>query len=814
MKIHTYYDNLKVAHTAPTTVIKASYRALSQQYHPDKNNGSLESTYIMKIINQAYYVLSDPIQRTAYDEELRQKEAKVQQASSAQTKPPQSEPPAQEKPVKPPETSQFSQKGTGWVYILSNKSYPHLVKIGMTTKTPEERAKSLNNTSVPHLFVVKYKLRVNNHEKLEKTVHRKLNHFRENQGREFFRCTVEDAIAAITTTISNDTFNQYITPKKPVSQAEEANQWFKLGYAAYSKQDYQTAFNYYQKAAAQGDANAQCNLGYMYDVNGRGVIKNESIAVEWYTKAAAKGHIEAQKNLSLIYEKNIKVQKEAEFQKAVAAQKEIELQRAVAAHQKSVAAQKEAEFQKVVNQAEQVKQDTMNKTKVSVNLNYKENVWLDNWWLIIGIGGVLFFLWLLSISNNKTNTIRNDNNIIENTSVTSLLNNQTITTDTTLDNTESDEIKKIRLAAEGNTINEQGDAEAQYTLGVMYENGQSVIKDKAIAAEWYQKAANQNHAKAQLKLGLMYANGQGVTQNERTAVEWYQKSADQGFANAQYNLGFMYANGRGVVKNERTAVEWFQKAADQGFAKAQYKLGVMYANGLGVVKNERTAVEWFQKAANQGDADAQVYLGVMYANGQGVFKNERTAIEWYQKAADQGFAAAQYNLGAAYALGKGVIKNERTAVQWLQKAAYRGYAKAQYSLGIAYANGRGLVKNEAIAAEWFQKAADQGDARAQNNLGIGYANGRGLVKNEDIAAEWFQKAANQDYADAQFNLGAMYGNGQGVVKNEQTAYFWFILASANGYEDAKQAIEIAEKKLTPEQKQVAQDDAARWQPKQ
>lgn len=41
-KIHTHYDNLKVARIAPPEVIRAAYRTLSQKYHPDKNPGNAE----------------------------------------------------------------------------------------------------------------------------------------------------------------------------------------------------------------------------------------------------------------------------------------------------------------------------------------------------------------------------------------------------------------------------------------------------------------------------------------------------------------------------------------------------------------------------------------------------------------------------------------------------------------------------------------------------------------------------------------------------------------------------------------------------
>jgi TPR repeat protein len=60
---------------------------------------------------------------------------------------------------------------------------------------------------------------------------------------------------------------------------------------------------------------------------------------------------------------------------------------------------------------------------------------------------------------------------------------------------------------------EQGDAGAQYNLGVMYDNGRGVIQDYAEAMDWYRLAAEQGDALAQNNLGVMYANGDGVIQD-------------------------------------------------------------------------------------------------------------------------------------------------------------------------------------------------------------------------------------------------------------------------------------------------------------
>ena len=79
--------------------------------------------------------------------------------------------------------------------------------------------------------------------------------------------------------------------------------------------------------------------------------------------------------------------------------------------------------------------------------------------------------------------------------------------------------------------------------------------------------AEQGVADAQYNLGLMYYLGsQGVLQNDTEAVKWYRKAAGQGDANAQSNLGWMYTKGRGALQDDKEAVKWNTKAAEQGHA--------------------------------------------------------------------------------------------------------------------------------------------------------------------------------------------------------------------------------------------------------
>jgi TPR repeat protein len=100
---------------------------------------------------------------------------------------------------------------------------------------------------------------------------------------------------------------------------------------------------------------------------------------------------------------------------------------------------------------------------------------------------------------------------------------------------ESQDLTDLLISAE------QGDAEAQYNLGVRYDAGRGVPQDLAEAHRWWLRAAEQGQVNAQWNLGVVYATGRGLPQDLAEARKWYLKAAEQGRADAQYNLGVMYA---------------------------------------------------------------------------------------------------------------------------------------------------------------------------------------------------------------------------------------------------------------------------------
>jgi len=84
---------------------------------------------------------------------------------------------------------------------------------------------------------------------------------------------------------------------------------------------------------------------------------------------------------------------------------------------------------------------------------------------------------------------------------------------------------------------EQGNAEAQYRLGRMYQGGQQVPHDSAKAAEWYRKSAEQGYPPAERSLASMYQGGYGgLPKDDVEARRWFSKAAEHGDRLAEFAL--------------------------------------------------------------------------------------------------------------------------------------------------------------------------------------------------------------------------------------------------------------------------------------
>lgn len=99
---------------------------------------------------------------------------------------------------------EFTNKNAGKIYILRNSNYEKdIYKIGLTTKTVEERAEQLSNTSVPDKFSIMREWDVKDCYLAEKTIHKALDIYRIDNRREFFKMDMRIANDVIDTVVQN-----------------------------------------------------------------------------------------------------------------------------------------------------------------------------------------------------------------------------------------------------------------------------------------------------------------------------------------------------------------------------------------------------------------------------------------------------------------------------------------------------------------------------------------------------------------------------------------------------------------------------------
>ncbi|MFN5351060.1 MAG: tetratricopeptide repeat protein [Alphaproteobacteria bacterium] len=147
---------------------------------------------------------------------------------------------------------------------------------------------------------------------------------------------------------------------------------------------------------------------------------------------------------------------------------------------------------------------------------------------------------------------------------------------------------------------------AQYVFGNIYYFGLTPDKQKDFkkAQYWYNQSAVNGNLEATYSLGVLYENGQGVETDYGKAFKWYLSAAGKGHPTAQFNVGNLYAKGAGVRKNPLHAFKWYKKAANQDFTEAQVNIANAYVRGVGIKRDFIEAYKWYLIAKNKGNKQA------------------------------------------------------------------------------------------------------------------------------------------------------------------------------------------------------------------
>ena len=265
------------------------------------------------------------------------------------------------------------------------------------------------------------------------------------------------------------------------------------GISAYKNGDYRAALKQFKPLAAKGDMAAQNSLGDMY-ANGNGVTQDYKQAEIWYRKAAEQGHARAQYNLGFLYQNGLGVQQDFKLAAAWYQKSSEQITASLRMNNGEVNNHEQA-----LSKPEAVKRQAISKKREEASkINHLDNPVADG-----------------------THTI-------------------------------STPVDKNRQTVTQESIQE-------------VPQGRRILEEAAVL---FRKGAEQGSAEAQFNIGLMYDNGQGVTEDRKEAAKWYLKSAQQGYASAQINLGKLYIKGDGVPYDYQQAVKWFSKAAEQGSEEA------------------------------------------------------------------------------------------------------------------------------------------------------------------------------------------------------------------------------------------------------
>lgn len=170
----------------------------------------------------------------------------------------------------------------------------------------------------------------------------------------------------------------------------------------------------------------------------------------------------------------------------------------------------------------------------------------------------------------------------------------------------------------------KGDAEAQYHVGMMHNNGIGTQRDIKQAFEWFKKAAASNDPLGAYKLGCYY-DGQGadvVASDANEALKYKLVAAKAGYALAQHDVALLYDR----QENPEEAVKWRRMAADQGYPKALYNLSGSYFQGKGVPKDLALAYAYY-KLSNLVPRDKVKGMATILSKEE-LERAEKLVAEW------------------------------------------------------------------------------------------------------------------------------------------------------------------------------------------
>ncbi|WP_417454697.1 tetratricopeptide repeat protein [Kiloniella sp.] len=366
-------------------------------------------------------------------------------------------------------------------------------------------------------------------------------------------------------------------------------------------------------------------------------------------------------------------------------------------------------------------------------------------------------------------------------------------------------------------VAEDGNDEAQYILGQIYEQGLGVPKDPDMALKWYRLAADQGHRQSLVKLSEIINQklGQGSDSTAKDTSNTTDKNGNdlgdnlpvvemdadkspetgtsktdvdqQGGENNQPDLNPEKATETitetdpdkeatgGVL--EMLVSLFDDKNKEEERSPDEQKSEP--SSDTQQVTNQQSLSENDLKTGPKKEPPPEVISGEMagsLVDGTLAFKNElyEQALKILLPHAIKGNAEAQYLVGEIYRKALGVEGDEKKGLAWIRKAAEQGHAEAQYLLGFVIENSFGIEYEKNKSIYWYRKATDQGHPKARSRLtfslfGGAFFDGYGSLVDDAIGHKVFEveKFLRITEMEENFNNAdhlAQLGDSNGLVR--------------------------------------------------
>lgn len=391
-----------------------------------------------------------------------------------------------------------------------------------------------------------------------------------------------------------------------------------------------------------------------------------------------------------------------------------------------------------------------------------------------------------------------------------------------------------------------GNEEAAFRLG-RYFDRESVEPDYALARRYYEIAAEKKHAWATNNLGVLYQRGLGVPRDKAKGNEYVEKAADLHSQWAYLNLADAAFSGRGkdatdkgislleegghnqctmclieeaaiyhsgsygVQRDDAKILTLLNKAAALGDNEATLILAELHIVGDGVPQSSKTAFQMLKTLSDSGDGSASTLLGELSSDDKirnylfdselggasqipsdlttAIPQDTAKAIHYWERANQQGSCQSWIDLSSVYDRGIDVTSDRRKAADDIETAVHCDPANSFYLWKYAkrFYDATGRDRDCRMAEKLLQESLDHGYADAAVDLGYIYDKGCAPIERDDHhALQFYLLGAKLGVALCENNVGAMIKHGRGIAAADPArGYGWIKLAAMHGNDLAK-----------------------------